>query len=1527
MGKAGIYHKYILYTDKNGNTYYARGGPQSNRDGLSLPFPLGNIIAEVGPYTPGTEDWDKGRAGESNDTPHPRETITTGPDLSKEWEKISDRMREINDQEIDYEIEDSNSNSSVDEALREAGLPEPAMDGTDGYWSPGSGYDLPGGDIPVSNDGRDFFEEFKDWVSKKIGWEEFIRDLKKDLQESLMDLSKGISDIADSVNESLRDAVAFAPRDPLAIDLDRDGIETIAIGVVDPILFDHNGDGSKTATGWLKGDDAWLVRDINRNGTIDSGLELFGVDTDITVNGTTRKATNGFEALAALDSNGDKVFNASDAAFGDLQVWQDLNQNGISEANELTTLSQQGITSISLQYTNTNTNLGNGNTVTGTAVVTRNGVSTEADQVGVASDTTASNLNLASNPFYSTFTDSIPLVDAAKVLPDMRGSGAVRGLREAMSLNNPAASALTATVTAFTNATTRAEQVGLLDSLVRQWGNTSTFATSGGQWFAGQTFEAVIISGPSTTTTQRIQTFAQQNPELYRRVIALEQFNGQSGLATLMSRWNINLPSAVVNSLNSAYDALRESVYGALVMQTRMRPYLNSISLVFDQSGLRFDTSDLSTLLSNTMQADSVKAISDLVDLNRFGGSTLNSVGFDGMSALRNMLGSLPAGSPILSSLRGMGLFQVGVATGTSYNDLYLGDAGHNTFDSGAGNDRLDGGAGNDSLTGGTGNDTYVFGRGDGQDRISDGDTLAGNLDTLLFKSGIKSTDVLARRLSTSLVLSINGTTDRITIDRFFDGTDTYDIEQIRFTDEPGVVWDVPKLRELVLVPTTASEQIWGGVGNDTISGNDGDDALFGDHGQDSLKGDAGNDSLYGWWGNDTLDGGVGNDMLRGEQDHDLLIGNSGSDTLYGDVGNDTLQGGADNDRLDGGLGNDLYQFSGAFGRDTVSNNDTVAGKTDVIEFGSSFPSTTYWFSRNGSDLTIQDDQAGTNAVTLEGLFDEHGVRATHINLVKFADGTTWDRAFLKQLVLNASGTVSGFSSDDLVRGRANNDILYGNAGNDTLDGGAGIDTLEGGIGSDTLQGGADNDRLDGGAGDDVLDGGAGIDWMTGGQGQDTYHVDNALDTVLEASAPESDRVVASVSYSLTENVEDLTLAYGAAAALSATGNSLSNNISGNEFNNVLSGGAGDDHLWGDAGHDTLKGGLGNDHLYVDSVGDVIEEDAGGGIDTVHIFGLMADTYSLGDNVENVEVFEMTPLDAAVVTIKGNTLNNAIFAGDNNFLLQGEGGDDELFGSGGNDTLQGGQGDDILNGGQGKDSLFGGVGNDYYYVSGTEGLITEYAGEGVDAVTLFGLKANAYKMAEHLENLEVFEIEPLAGSEFAITGNAQNNSIYTGGTSSQRFRLSGGEGQDSLFGGLGQDTLDGGSGDDSLYGDAGSDAYLFRRGHGQDSITDFDSLVGNTDRLMFEGAITHDQLWFSQSGSNLKISVIGTTDSVTISNWSLGAAHQVEQITAGGKSLSHTQVSNLVQAMAGMAAPAANQTSLSDAQRIQLAPVLAASWG
>ena len=98
-------------------------------------------------------------------------------------------------------------------------------------------------------------------------------------------------------------------RDPLAIDLDGDGIETLGIPTTgNPVVFDHDADGVKTGTGWVKPDDAWLVLDRNGNGTIDSGRELFGVDTLITVTEAAfgssvvqtynRNARSGFEALA-----------------------------------------------------------------------------------------------------------------------------------------------------------------------------------------------------------------------------------------------------------------------------------------------------------------------------------------------------------------------------------------------------------------------------------------------------------------------------------------------------------------------------------------------------------------------------------------------------------------------------------------------------------------------------------------------------------------------------------------------------------------------------------------------------------------------------------------------------------------------------------------------------------------------------------------------------------------------------------------------------------------------------------------------------------------------------------------------------------------------------------------------------------------------------------------------------------------------------------------------------------------------------
>ena len=134
------------------------------------------------------------------------------------------------------------------------------------------------------------------------------------LMETTFSVSTSISSISVVMSDGANEYMTYVPsfqrapkenlqssfssakvmRSPLTLDLDGDGVETIPAD--SGVYFDHDGNGFAEKSGWVSKDDAILVRDLNNNGQIDDGSELFG---DQTILSDGEKAANGFEALAA----------------------------------------------------------------------------------------------------------------------------------------------------------------------------------------------------------------------------------------------------------------------------------------------------------------------------------------------------------------------------------------------------------------------------------------------------------------------------------------------------------------------------------------------------------------------------------------------------------------------------------------------------------------------------------------------------------------------------------------------------------------------------------------------------------------------------------------------------------------------------------------------------------------------------------------------------------------------------------------------------------------------------------------------------------------------------------------------------------------------------------------------------------------------------------------------------------------------------------------------------------------------------
>jgi hypothetical protein len=134
---------------------------------------------------------------------------------------------------------------------------------------------------------------------------------------------------------------------PVVLDLNRDGI--LSYGQV---TMDVNGDGHLDITKWAGAQDGVLIWDKYMDGLVhDNSQYAFAQYATTYANGLDAqgKAPTDLSGLAeAFDSNHDGMFNAQDVKFAEFKVWQDANQNGISDAGEVLSLADWGITSINL---------------------------------------------------------------------------------------------------------------------------------------------------------------------------------------------------------------------------------------------------------------------------------------------------------------------------------------------------------------------------------------------------------------------------------------------------------------------------------------------------------------------------------------------------------------------------------------------------------------------------------------------------------------------------------------------------------------------------------------------------------------------------------------------------------------------------------------------------------------------------------------------------------------------------------------------------------------------------------------------------------------------------------------------------------------------------------------------------------------------------------------------------------------------------------------------------------------------------
>ena len=1264
------------------------------------------------------------------------------------------------------------------------------------------------------------------------------------------------------IGESYLEAsTAQPPRDPLVIDLGATGIDLTSLD--NGVHFDLDNNGFAEQTAWIGEEDGFLVLDRNSNGVIDNGGELFG-DQVTLQNGELSKS--GFEALSELDSNNDGKIDMDDEAFPQLKVWIDANHNGVSESNELKTLTELKIETIGLEYTETNvTDEETGTLIAETATVTFTDESGDGKKI-----TAISEFWFPVDTMDTTQGSGDNLVVTIGNVPDIM-----------QAIKDDETGELAHLYVQFSQTTDISEQryylkkilyfiTGAEDVAIHSRGsNIDARDLKVVEQFMGAEFSGIGGKNPNTNAANMLKAVYANIENMYFNIInskaefgnymtMLFIFSDEEGNKTIDMKLFDEMISGKIHD-NEEVDFL---IYGVGM-------YLKS----YDKAN-KTNTFDVFEEYYSSYS----KQFAHIINLSETGNTYLGTENSDsyygtnnndfifgetGNDSLRGSYGNDylygGAGNDILYGENGND-----TSFGGEGDDVLYGDIGDDILHGESGNDTLDGGTGNDILKGGEEEDTYVFAKGYGNDTIID----SGSLNTIKF-TGLNPEDIRVNGTGENdVTITIKSTGDTLVI-QDFRKSEEYRDYNLEFTSIKMHVTD----------PNSPFRHIYGGTGNDVLKAVVKDSIFHAFAGDDEVHGSDGEDIIYGNEGNDTVFAGSGKDFVFGGTGNDNLSGEEGDDILHAGEGDDILDGGSGNDVLDGGNGNDTYLFGKNYGTDTVndSNGTTTVKLTDGLTLSdvNIFPAgeEVVICRKDTEDRLVLQNYAKNPAAFM--MQTEEGTFAVS-DLLSGNDGSVlvgtpnFNTISLKDEIHMAMGDesndkITGNSGSDYLFGDSQSDTLTGNDGGDWIFGGNDIDKLYGNKGNDTLFGNKGKDELYGGEGDDCLDGGEEKDIMEGGSGNDTYFFrpGSGTDTILDQEG--KNRIL-----------------FGDGI----TKESLKAYRSGN--NDLLL---------------TFEG-------YQDT--------------------LILENYCIKEEARNLTlvfadgtVAEATDKDSPLRTIYGTAKSEymksfysdgiVIKSGLSNDQLVGSEGDDILYGEDGNDRLTGNAGNDILDGGTGNDTLYGGAGDDTYIYKKGYGADTLRDEEGTSTIHIYDYNAGHVKAGRiNINDMALtfgdsgdkliidgfFSNEEARNFKLSFSGSSPvmatapysplrtlygtNGNDYmtamddngvtlmgekgvdhlNGGNGTDK--LYGGEGNDHLHGHGGNDILDGGKGEDTLDGGDGNDTYLFHPGSGTDTIKDES---GIHTILFGEGFSKENMTVTRKSQTDLQITFKDTKDKLVIQKY------------------------------------------------------------